>query len=431
VTAAAEPPNGPLSIAQLMDDLAAAKKGEDDRRIILVACQLMARADLMPGDRLQVLKQRALARYRHSHFAASADDWSQIIEINPADRTAFVSRGACEYGSGSHRVALDELLAVEARFGPPDADELIWRGACLYGLGDIAGARRELKAAGALEPENPTIWRWRASISSPYEEDLPTALEEVALAMAALPETGDLHLRHARILEALGRRQEAIAASDAALRLEPERVDLLKYRAGLKLADGDLEGALADLIAVAALAPYDIDAQEAPVEVLRQLGRLDEALEAADRLAEAFGDRYSVHKLRADVLRDRGDTAGTIEALRAASKAAPPWEWDFGCKIAALLRELGDLAGAHETLERMNRTYFTLPVGQALFEVLSELGRFTEALEVAGQIVKADPSNAEAYRKRARLLSARGRVKEARADLKVADSLNPGPREKL
>ncbi len=428
MTAADDQRDAPPDTAQLLVELEAAHGSKDDRAYILLSALLLARGDLTPAQRLAVVRGRAWARHRSSHFAGAADDWSRVIEFDPTDRSALVNRAACEYALNNYGVALDDILAAEARFGPAPADEMMWRGACRFRLNDIAGARQDLKAAVRLEPENQTTWRWLAHIAGSGDDDRETALEEITLAMAALPKSANLHHRRAGFLTALDRRTEAIEALDAAVRLEPDNIDLLMYRGELRQQVEDLQGALEDQAAVVALRADRVDGQDAYVGLLRKLGRLDEALAAADRFAEAFADWPSGHRLRADVLRDMGDVPRTLEALQAAWTAAP-WEWEFGCEIGVLLRKAGDLAGAYEALDRMNRAYFTLPVGRELFEVQCELGRFKEALELAGQIVARDPQSAESHRQRARAFSAVGRVKEARLDLDTAallDAAKPG-----
>jgi tetratricopeptide (TPR) repeat protein len=400
-----------------------------DRGVILATSQLLAGGDLTLDQRLQTLKRRALARYRSEHFAGSADDWTRIIELDPADRTALVSRGACGYGLKDYQAGLDDLLAAETQFGPLEVGDLIWRAACRWGLDDVAGARRDLKAAATLDPDNLTIWRWRVYISQAGNDDPQTALQEITLAMGALPAEANHYLQKAGVLETLGRRVEAISDLDAALGLEPDRLDLRRYRAELKEAADDVEGAVADRAAIVAMEPGNIGDQEDYVGLLRKLGLLDEALTVADGFVQAFGERAASHRMRADVLGDMGDDVRQLEALRAAWAAAP-WQANYGYRVAVLLRKAGDLAGACEALQSLNTQYFNPAVGRELFEVLSALGRFKDALDVAGSIVAAHPESAEAYRRRAQALAALGRNEDARADLDTAAGLDAaGPEE--
>jgi tetratricopeptide (TPR) repeat protein len=404
------------SVDDLLAELEVAKRGDDDRLLILIGSQLLARDELTPAQQLDVLNVRSRARYRSSHFAAAADDWTRVRELHPEDHSALFNLGACAYGTGQYEAALDDFMAAEAQSGAAaTADDLIWRSSCRYHLGDIAGARKDFQAASALEPDNLTVWRWRANISDPDGDDLQTSLEEVDLAMGVLRD-GSLRHRRARILVALQRPAEAVAELDALLHETPEAGEILVYRAKIKEGAGDWAGALADLAELIGRSSDHVLAQEANIALLRRLGRGEDALAAADRFAETSSHWSGPQRLRGEILEELGDTARAAAAFKTAWDISP-WERQSGYRSAVLLRETGDITGALEILVVLDRQYFTPPVALTMAQVLVALDQPREALKQLDKMIDWDAKDAAAYRARAAIRRSVGRIKEARIDL--------------
>src|SRR5947209_2778292 len=107
---AAEEPSADLE--HLRGELHAALRAEDDRRAILAACQMLARAEIAPDDRRNVLRIRAAARRRASHFAAAADDLTRLLDQDGAREAVLAERAVCLYEMGEFQAALDDLLAA-------------------------------------------------------------------------------------------------------------------------------------------------------------------------------------------------------------------------------------------------------------------------------------------------------------------------------
>lgn len=416
-------PGAPLE--SLRTELHAALRADDHPATILAACRLLARPEIAPDDRLNVMRIRAQARRSHGHFAAAADDCTRVLEAAPADVKALQARGACHYGLGDYAAALADFEAADAT-AVPDASGLIWRGACRHGLGDVAGARADFRAANALEPDNAVAWGWRSAISNPDGDDLAESLAEVERVIAALPDAWSHRHRKAKILVALDRPGQALDELKIVLATAPDATEVRLLSARLREAVGDAEGALADLRTGLIHAPCDREVHQALIALLRRLERPAEALAAADAFARVAGEWAGVHALRGQILRELDRPAEAAEAFRAVL-AIWPWDRESGMALAAALRAMGDAAGALEVLEILQQRYFTPDVARSQAGALHALGRPAKALKVLDRVIGADPRDVDALLLRAEIRQAVGRIKEAREDRSRAEALpRPG-----
>lgn len=104
--------------------------------------------------------------------------------------------------------------------------------------------------------------------------------------------------------------EQALAAIDRGLALEPERAPLLVDRARVLGELGRHAEALPDLERALALDPGDDDAQAFRASALRQLGRLDEALVAANAALKLNDANPSARLERGMVRMQMADLAG-------------------------------------------------------------------------------------------------------------------------
>lgn len=400
--------------------LHAALRAGDDHGAILAASQMLGCPDIALDDRRNVLCIRAKARARVSHFAAAADDWTRMLEAGGAPE-AVAARGACLFKLGDFQAALDDFLAA-GELSAPDVSDRIWRGACRYHLGDVGGARSEFREACALEPDNASAWGWRAVLAEPQDGDFEASLDEIDRVIEVLPLQWTHRYCRARLLAALGRRAEALRELDAVLAHTADERDVRALRAELREATGDADGAVADL-QVLALSPKGFSTDRlALIELLRRLGRAEAALAATDA-CDADGTRgRGLNGARGEILRDLGRSGEAIDAFRAELEASP-WDRACGLALAGLLRANGDLGGAAAVLERLDRQYSSADVAPMLAEVLHALGRPREALACLDRAIAAKPDDAAALLSRALIREAVGRIREAREDRERARRL--------
>ncbi len=235
---------------------------------------------------------------------------------------------------------LNAALAIQ----PGNADLYLERGELYARHEEWTHAEANLLAAAELAPRHAGIFRARGALA--LARRLP------AEALRLLDEARDLdpadlstRILRARALRQLDRIDEAGAEFDHVLRqsrlpapdLILERAALLGPAESLPL----LEGALARLGPVPALALRALSLEES-------LGRTDDALARLDRLTAAAERPETWLKRRGDLLRRAGrgpEARAAYAAALAAISSLPPWLRESP-ESAALANELANLARA-------------------------------------------------------------------------------------
>ncbi len=164
------------------------------------------------------------------------------------------------------------------------------RGAASHALGDVAHALDGFERAQRLSPHLPAPPNALATVLHEAGRGAD-ALSVLQAAMARGIRDHELALNLALILDALGRRPEAVGVLDALL-VEgdavpaPLRGAALLTRAALRLAGRDAQGALGDARASVALVPQRSDAWFNRAEAALAAGEPEEARDAALRAVE-------------------------------------------------------------------------------------------------------------------------------------------------
>lgn len=222
------------------------------------------------------------------------------------------------------------------------------------------------------------------------------ALEDVRLALALHPNEPSALVLEGRALAALDRVDEALTSLDRAVALAPESFAARRTRADLRVAHGDLRGAIEDLDAALRFSD-DVDAYLDRAHWLVQDGR---AAEAAEGLEQALARTESSAPL----------VLAAIDAHLAAGAPAPA----LSLVDAAIARTPTDPR---------------LSILRA--DVLARLGRSADARAAASDALSWIDERL-AHRRTAALLVDRGealvrlgRIDEARSALEAARALQP------
>lgn len=138
-----------------------------------------------------------------------------------------------------------ERYLNEWRSASGEDPEWITRRAHAYILQGKPRMARDLldQAKGPMPDEERVAWLrvWAAM----EDEDLDRAGQELASGLARFPESAALHARAARLARWQGDWQTAIEHNDEALRLDPKNYEALLLQGEQRIADADMEGALA------------------------------------------------------------------------------------------------------------------------------------------------------------------------------------------
>jgi tetratricopeptide (TPR) repeat protein len=213
------------------------------------------------------------------------------------------------------------------------------------------------------------------------------ALERVDAAIAAHPDVSTFHeLRGRALVAADASADEARAALERALEIEPERVPALLALGRLEAREGNLDAALAAFDAAAEADVVDSEAEWAALEALLAAGRED-------------GVDARLEKL----LADHGEHAGA-------------------CELAArrIVARGGDLARARTLAERSVRLRGGAPALATLGGIYRRQGQADEAVRLLRHSLELRPESPSARYELGVALARSGDVEAARRELEKA-----------
>ena len=244
--------------------------------------------------------------------------------------------------------------------------------------------------------------------------DYAAALPDLEAAAAAYPLHGDTQSYLAQAFDALGRRAEAAKQYYRTMELidgleDPENLySLLVLNAWGR---GEHEEALSVLEGALARLPENLQLPALQVNLLRQLGRREEAIAAAEQLIERAGPHALALSLISITALELGQTdrarvaAERLLALNGDPQYGPP---------AVAAQGLGSLARIHlveggvaEALAKLDKAlaiklpgseHFAWELHNLRFEVLIELERYDEAILELDAVEAASPIGQKPHR---------------------------------
>jgi tetratricopeptide (TPR) repeat protein len=336
--------------------------------------------------------------------------------------------------------------------------------------GQLAGAIEELRAAIALDAQDPTSHD-ALGVALGDSGQLEAAIVQFREAVQLSPDRADFHFHLGLVLDRLDRPGEAVGSFARALRLQPQ---LTEARYGLGLActkardaESGAEAATALLRQVTVAAPAFAEAQynlglhlwtrfkasgqgraaerDASLAALQRAVELEpadprfhsalgQALSERERLTEsvdhlrraaALAPHVAEHAYNlALALRMAGDFNGAAEQLRAALRLDPRHALAER-SLGLVLRQLEDLQGSAQALRRAIALDPSAALNYHLLgTVLQKLGEEAAAIEAYGRSVRLDPELTEAHVNLAQALARSGRKEEAQAERAIVLRLN-------
>ncbi|WP_323120566.1 tetratricopeptide repeat protein [Burkholderia alba] len=305
-------------------------------------------------------------------------------------------------------------MVFEAGRGLPReaaVDSVLGSARAFHQRGALAEAERGYREALRIDPDHADAWHLLGVLHFQHGrmDDADAAMRR---AIERTPSALSLS-NHASVLIGLGRRDEALARTDAALALNPAHPRALLLRAGI-LADLGRHGEAVDGYArLIDVAPTAIDAWWRRGDALRVLGRHDEALACADRALSIDGRAFDAHRLRAHALRDLGRLDDALDSYGHAL-AISPGHAETLLMQGLAFAELGRLAPA---LASLNDAIASQPDSvDALYNsavVLERLGRYGDALGRCDRALRIAPLHAAAHANRGNALHGLARHAEA------------------
>jgi tetratricopeptide (TPR) repeat protein len=178
--------------------------------------------------------------------------------------------------------------------------------------------------------------------------DLRGALEDARTATSLAPDVGSFHVTLGNVLDDLGRTDEALAAYDTAIELEPDMAYAYRNRSLARIRSGDSAGARDDLDRALELDPEYAEAYNDRAFDAVFDGDCDAALADADRALELDERSANGHAIRALCVDDPDEA---LDEAEAAIKLGRRDCWMYTV-VGLIQAERGELAEAREALER-------------------------------------------------------------------------------
>lgn len=347
--------------------------------------------DKVPQERMAyALLVESLLRSNRSAEAEKA--LTEILSFDPRSLEARLTLADLQGKRGDAKAVIATLLAApeEARGDMRLRRQLAW---AFYQTGELQEALRAADALVSRDPNEPALKLLRGLILAADGRN-EAALAELEKIQAAQPKDSALLLTISRVLERLGRREEAagrllafadkLSAGGAAGEARELRIEAAQLYSGQKDWNRALE----------TLSPL-LDNQDDPTrlqahlmsaDALAELGRVDEALAQLSREASS----PATEAKKGEILLKAGRGAEGEPVL--AALAAQP---EIGAQVAAaqVYQRLERYSDSIPILQQVVAKQANLPIPAFLLAAgLERAGRREEAVTELRQVLKLDPN---------------------------------------
>jgi tetratricopeptide (TPR) repeat protein len=400
-------------------------------RAFLEACEETASDPQLQRQRHTAWYGLGVALARTGDHTGAVVAYTRALELEPSDSKALYARALAHSKRQEHSAAIRDMTASLAL--ETDVDVLLQRAYQRLRLQDLRGAEEDAEAALALAPRLAGAYQCRANIGLARGR-VEAALEDLDVALGLEP-SAEVYGSRARALAMLGRRKEALADFDRAMRGGAD-VYAEIWRAALSGEVAELRRRRGQRDWPAPLVAYvggRIDLRQ----LLGAVEELGDAQVARMRRCEA----YCFAGMVADEAGDRGRARHYYEASLATG-VTRYFEYQWArhrlaagglvhhvneAPLEGLFEEAqaragrGDAAGAlaaTDTLEAAGEVTVELKLLQA--QAHHDLERDLDALDALDEALELRPGLGEALRRRGHLRTYRGDYRQAVDDLTQA-----------
>jgi tetratricopeptide (TPR) repeat protein len=401
---------------------------------------------MSPND-ADALRWRGLCRLRANRCDAAIADFTRLIAMRPSDAFGFWRRGEALVRTGKPREALRDLDRAIALGDDQNGAAHFARGTALEALGDREAALLSYDVAIDRDPSNVACRLRRFQIHN-EAEDWPRCQIDADALLAVAPESTVVLHAHARLCVRNDRRDDALAAYDRLIALQPGNAGAYHERARLHAGRGDTEAARADVERAFELAPDDREIRVSYGTDQHREARTDEERAAAVRLitssveldannAAAWADagrclqriachhEAAAHLSRALAL-DPDNADYLSERARCLVNQAPPaWKDPVGYR-PYIVAALADVDRAIAVAKSEDLELFSQRAG-----LREDLGDLEAALADHTKVIELDPDLIDGYMERARLRKLTGDMPGARLDAARVTAMEDATMEEL
>lgn len=267
---------------------------------------------------------------RRGDPGAATNYYNQALGLNPQLISGIIGLGQAAVGQGNWGVALGYFEQAAAQPGGGDnASAQFWLGEGLLRNGNLPRAIEVYRRAIALKADFPEAYLGlaQAQHAQPTPESRAAALLSVEQALSLRPAYAEALLFHGKLLQELGRLEEASSAYDASIRAN-DRIPETYFRRGvLAIGMENYDSAISDLGQATRLQPNFPEAFYWLGRAYYAEGRLESAASALRQAIALNGGYIDAIFYSGLVAEDLGQRADAISAYQTVIQLDPAGDW--------------------------------------------------------------------------------------------------------
>jgi tetratricopeptide (TPR) repeat protein len=359
--------------------------------------------------------KRAEAYADSGDMAGALADYAQAIIRIPKDANAYYQRGRCLFKMGDMQAAIEDFSTAIGH-NPRHADAYCSRGCCYAEFGDMKRASQDFTQALLHNPSHQAAY-YQRMYSLGISKDTAAQLQSLTQVLPPVepppsaPTIAPLAVS-AELIEPSSPsvpNVDGVEAHPPTLKLEPESLMGFFERASNRAINGDVDGAIADYTKIIEQDPHNTQAYYQRGQNYSALGQNDEALEDLNQ---------AIHWARVHSLGQLKDFSGalseTIQTLKTDLKKPKPSETARASSSISIEQAIEEQTRIIASNPTNIEAYFKRAQSRAL------IGDLQGAIADYSETIRLNPEHSDAYYRRALHRSALGDASGATQDFNRA-----------
>lgn len=332
----------------------------------------LAAAEAVDPKNAVLLRGRAMMAAQEGDAAGAIQLYSKSLESDPGNGFALYHRAVAYLANEQDDLALKDVAQILAS-DPKDLGALVERAYIYIERGDYDSAKKDVAAARAIDPDNAAVIETEARLAA-AQGDTDAQLAAYSRLVQLAKDKGPALASRAEAYRRAGRLAEALADSDAALKLGDRDVGLRLTRANLFKQQGKNGLVAAEIDAMVRENPKSTFALVGAAKGYAAIGQRDRALELLSRALAIRPEAYIY--INRETVRPPSDVEGKLADLEKALKLEPGNRTALEEKVS-LLTDSGDYDAALAILDSLPQLDDSSREQRAT--ILARAGRTAEA----------------------------------------------------
>ena len=307
-----------------------------------------AAAEAIDPKNSVLLRGRAMMAAQNGDTLGAIQLYSKSLESEPGNSFALLHRALAYLTNEQDELALKDISQILSS-DPKDLGALVERAYIYLDRGDYDSAKKDLAAARAIDADDASVLDTEARLAA-AQGDTEGELATYSRMVEVAADKGPALARRAEAYRRVRRFAEALADSEAALRLGDRDTSLRLTRANLFKQQGKDQAVAAEADAMVRENPKSALALVAAAKSYAAIGQRDKAMDALTRALAIKPESYIY--LNRETVRPRPDVEGRLADLDEALRLEPDNKVAMYEKVQ-LFTEKGEYDAALALLDNM------------------------------------------------------------------------------